>query len=304
MSEQQKICCICLEQEKAWEGSTKTKCGHDMCMPCFVKIVSQNANYVKCPLCRRSLPNVGFNFTQVGDEPPRLEVPWRDTVEEERFRIQRVRAQHFIESRMRRTGYLTAKKESWEEHCMFCKDKVCQETHERRTRWLEKGRLVPCPIPLQKENKTVFHLIQDGQILRSSCLYRRATALLGRELSTIEILSRRKGLECAIQRQKDVANTNKQVRVDTAGSIVCRLGTTLSMAIMDNHDDLQKRMSNPGVKVFKGFTPPKRGARTGDYWMNSGKIFICSGYYLWTNLYDNSHRIILQGKKWCFTVLD
>ena len=278
MSEQQKICCICLEQEKAWEGSTKTKCGHDMCMPCFVKIVSQNA---KCPLCRRSLPNVGFNSTQDGDE----QAWW-----EGRFELQRVRAQHSIESRMRRTGYLTAKKESWEEHCMFCKDKVCQETHERRTRWLEKGCLVPCPIPLQKETKTVFHLIQDGQYLRRSVLYRQATELLGRELSTIEILSRRKGLECAIQRQKDVANTNKQVRANTAGSIVSRLGTTLSMALMDNHDDLQKRMSNPGVKVFKGFTPPKRGARTGDYWMNSGKIFICSGYYLWTNLYDNSDR--------------
>ena len=52
MSTSEQIDCpVCYEPESEWQGSTKAKCGHAMCMQCFLEWTVEKHN-MSCPICR------------------------------------------------------------------------------------------------------------------------------------------------------------------------------------------------------------------------------------------------------------
>jgi len=44
-------CPICLDTKANWQGSIRAKCGHEICLPCFMKHTKKNQN-ASCPMCR------------------------------------------------------------------------------------------------------------------------------------------------------------------------------------------------------------------------------------------------------------
>lgn len=45
-------CPICMEPPSKWSGRVIAKCGHQTCMPCFIRWRAECG--VNCPICRRN----------------------------------------------------------------------------------------------------------------------------------------------------------------------------------------------------------------------------------------------------------
>ena len=114
-------------------------------------------------------------------------------------------------------------------------------------------------------------------------------------------LSRRQiGFMEALSKQNRDAHERKRDRALTAGSVKRRHGTTLAVARANLA--VLVRVGNEvttGVKVFKGFTPPKRGARTGDLYVRGTTKAICVGYNLWA--FADGSRQRLKDNVWITT---
>jgi hypothetical protein len=109
---EEKTCCVCYELEANWNGCTKAKCGHEICMECFVKIITQNP---KCPLCRIDLPSA------VIKQDRRTGLSIEQLQERRRLKIIR----------------LLQSKENWMNHCMTCRNEECIRRHRFRMEYLE-----------------------------------------------------------------------------------------------------------------------------------------------------------------------
>lgn len=283
-----KECMICYREEKEWNGSAKTKCGHEMCMECYLRQTGQGGS---CPMCRADLPSVPapepiIIYQQV------VRSETADDMMNQRELRQAAHRQQLRESQMRRYGYLTARQQQMAAHCATCTDSECAKTHERKTSWLNKGHLVPCPPTLKAVGKTMI-----GFLL---CSYRhnKKKKELSERLfprgapSDKEFSMRQRGLMMAIWEQKAAASEAKNVRLVAKGSVVKRLGCSLGDYKKGAFGDLP----NEGCKTFKGFLPPKKGSRTGDFWVKDDIRYTCIGYHLWQN--PNGSKLSLQKGKW------
>jgi len=284
-----KECMICYREEKEWNGSAKTKCGHEMCMECYLRQTGQGGS---CPMCRGALPS--FPLHEV--EPIIIYQQVERAERNQREVRQAAHRQQLRESQMRRYGYLTARQQQMAAHCATCKDSECAKTHERKTNWLSKGHLVPCPPTLKAEGKMMI-----GYLL---CTYRhnKKKKELSERLfprgapSDKEFSMRQNGLMMAIWGQKAAASEAKNVRLVAKGSVVKRLGCSLG----DYKKGVLGDQPTEGCKTFKGFLPPKKGSRTGDFWVKDGDRdcdrYTCIGYHLWLN--PNGTKLSLQKGKW------
>lgn len=254
-----KECMICYRDETEWNGTALTKCRHEMCMDCFLRVVGKGGN---CPMCRGGLPSIQ------DDAPAPVRAPSAGQIfYENGLRLKR-------ESKMRRDGYLNAKKEMWASHCISCTDAACVVTHERKTRWLDKGKLCAMPPPLSGEGKLMI-----GYLLGFRQMGKEKPTRFDWLITDDKERNRRgNGLVDAIYKQQSVAHEKKTVRNETAGNNAERLAT------------------GAGVKVFTGFTLPKRGARTGDRYEKDGRAAQCVGFHLW--LWADGTKSRLDGKNW------
>ena len=55
LTESHDNCPMCMEQPSEWGGRVAPKCGHQTCMPCFIKWVGTLHN--TCPICRQIYVN-------------------------------------------------------------------------------------------------------------------------------------------------------------------------------------------------------------------------------------------------------
>lgn len=106
------------------------------------------------------------------------------------------------------------------------------------------------------------------------------------------------GFEWAKSDQVYEARKRTLVRLLTRGSVAKRHGKPLLAVRVGLQDPMPATMTETksGVKIFKGFTPPKRGARTGDLYMRGDTKAVCIGWNLWE--FNDGHRLRLQGKQW------
>ena len=268
-------CSACLLPEDEWRGSAKGPCGHSMCMPCFMAWI--RIGRPNCPLCRGNFVSEEENRVQTYEEEQarilegqRYEAAMRQITYQERLtrHLERVMA-----SRERRTVFLHQTQDEFRVHCVTCTDENCRATHMRRMRWLERGKLVACPNKLSSLPQSTLGLLTQKKGIaghKKFLLYTESTRL-GEELRSRRI----NGFKEALRHQESVATQLKESRALTKGSVVSRTGQSL-------RDFVQAPMQSPGIKTFKGFTPPKRGARVGDLWESGSKQGICTGYNLWT----------------------
>ena len=297
-------CPVCLLPEKEWEGSTKAPCGHSMCMQCFLSW--NRLGKPNCPLCRGSFasdrPIVSFPWytTYVNDAlsllrnwhlpslpllpslPSLLSLP---TLAFEQYTTQRRRQE-------RRKTFLSNAKEEFRAHCLTCTDAICLSSHSRHLKWLERGNLVPCPSRLSSlPRETLGLLFRQNSISRDKKKTLLAeSARLGEPLN----MRRLKGLKEAVTRQQNKALELNEARRKTEGSVVKRTKLPLSNYVKTVFAAGQRQ--SPGIKTFKGYTPPKHGARIGDVWESNGIKGICTGYNLWT-LSDGT-KTVLKTNKW------
>jgi hypothetical protein len=166
--------------------------------------------------------------------------------------------------------------------------------HDRRTQWLNRGKLVPLPPRCSSLNRGMIGILM-AQFRMSAAKWNSlfpytTTMAIGLSLSRRQI-----GFMEALSKQNRDAHERKRTRALTAGSIKSRHGTTLAVA----RANLATLGPAPGVKVFKGFTPPKRGARTGDLYVRGTTKAICVGYNLWA--FADGSRQRLKGNIWITT---
>lgn len=281
------ICCVCLAPEADWVGSAKPRCGHSMCLPCCLTWSKTNAS---CPQCRSA-------FVSAPEQP--AEEPVYDLAEVRaantaRWLARRAEAEarrdahqaQMHASAMRRRVFLNRTRADWTTHCATCTTPSCMANHERRTRWLNRGKLVPLNTPCSSLGKTMIGLLLAANGI-STHKWSTLTAYTRAPESR-----RQRGFIAALERQNTAAKERKQVRATTAGAVSKRHGTPLSVA-RANLDTLEQK---PGVKVFKGFQPPKRGARTGDLYIHGAAKAICVGWHTWA--YADGSRQCLKDNAW------
>jgi hypothetical protein len=198
-------------------------------------------------------------------------------------------------SQARRLTFLYHKEDEFRAHCLVCTDAVCRKTHDRRMRWLERGKLVPCPPPLSSLSKTTIGALLSRR--RTGHLKSRnlsaASAAMGESVNNRRMF----GLEMAIQVQLQAAVRQLQIRRATSGSVAKRSvpGGDLEAIVACHFGE-----GNPphGCKVTQGFTPPKHGARVGDLWVKDDQMGVCVGFNLW-RLNDGSKTYLDKTtKKW------
>lgn len=294
-----KECMICYREEQEWNGSARTKCGHEMCMECFLRQTGQGGS---CPMCRGALPSVPAPAAAAEPIIIYQQVQVVRTAEEEesdnawRQRERRVAAHRtqLRESAMRRKGYLAAMQQQLASHCVTCTDRECAKTHERKTNWLSKGHLVPCPQKLKAEGALMIGFLLASRYKN----YKKVKELKERLFhpwnmpSEKALSSRHYGLLEAIRKQQEAALHAKAVRLVAKGSVVKRLGCSLE----DYKKTPWTAVMSANCKTFKGFLPPKKGSRTGDFWVKDGVKHTCIGYHLWLNPYGT--KLSLQKGKW------
>jgi hypothetical protein len=117
----------------------------------------------------------------------------------------------------------------------------------------------------------------------------------------------------AVEHQRAASESMKAVREDFKGSVVYRLGTTLQSALSSDKIAAAAvaaaasaavaaaaiAATEPyGVKVFRGFTPPKRGARVGDIYKRGTLTARCTGHHLWTYTDGSMMRWDSKQRNW------
>ena len=124
------------------------------------------------------------------------------------------------------------------------------------------------------------------------------TTHLGRTMFPPFTLQYKSGFEWAKSYQVYEACKRTLMRLVTRGSVAKRHGKSLSAVRVGLQDLMPATVTETksGVKIFKGFTPPKRGARTGDLYMRGDAMAVCIGWNLWE--FKDGHRLRLQGKGW------
>ena len=55
LTESHDNCPMCMEPACEWTGRVAPKCGHQTCMPCFIKWVG--TSHITCPICRQIYVN-------------------------------------------------------------------------------------------------------------------------------------------------------------------------------------------------------------------------------------------------------
>jgi len=260
-------------------------------MECFLRQIGQGGS---CPMCRGDLPAATALVVRQEQQQQRQQ---QDRLLNLRYEA-RQRRKH--DSTMRRTGYLAAKKQEWSMHCTTCKTDTCIALHDRKTQWLERGHLMPCPPKLCTESKMFI-----GFLLCSPRAHWRKAEQLSSMLfrpvfqpSSISLGRRRAGLLSAIAAQEDEAKRKQAIRDESKGSVVLRLGCNVNDYIEKPWLSRYRVFSQPtaGCKVFKGFMPPKKGARTGDFWLKDHEKSLCIGFHLW--LKPDGTKLRLQKGKW------
>jgi hypothetical protein len=198
-------------------------------------------------------------------------------------------------SQARRLTFLYHKEDTFRAHCLVCTDAECRKTHDRRMRWLERGKLVPCPPPLSSLSKTTIGFLLSRR--RTGHVKSRNLLLLLRAMGESLNSRRQFGLELAIQTQKEAAQSRLSIRKATSGSVAKRSvpGGTLDAIVACHFGE-----GNPphGCKVFQGFTPPKHGARVGDLWVKDDQRGVCVGFNLWRLNNGNKTYLDKTTKKW------
>ena len=295
MSASDLICSACLAPEAEWAGSAKARCGHSMCLPCCLTWSKSNAS---CPECRASFAPSA--------PAPRQPVPaWTPTPEAELLRAHdqaemRARDQARMQdwaardrahraqvaaSAARREIFLQQTRADWSSHLTTCTDPRCMATHIRRTNWLDRGRLVPQPAPVSSLGRTMIGLLMAGGRMsprkqRTVCRY-------------IEMPSSKRmlGFRQACYTQQQEAQSKAAARAHTAGAVSKRHAAPLSV-VKANLNDFEATPHFPGVKIFKGFTLPKRGARTGDLYITATNRAVCVGHNLWHHADGSRSRLV------------
>lgn len=276
MSSDELTCSACLQPEADWKGSAKGPCGHSMCMPCFMTWI--RLGKPSCPLCRNDFvtaPDAGALVSQAGAY--------------ERRQAQRAA------SRARRQTFLYDKQDEFRAHCLLCTDAECRKTHSRRMRWLERGKLVPCPPTLSSLSKVTIGLLLSRRCtgVKKSQELHALSEVIGEPVNS----RRQFGLDRAIQQQQQAAVRCLEIRRETSGSVANRgIGCTLD-AIVAHHFHPTAHPPH-GCKLFQGFTPPKRGARVGDLWVKDDQRGVCVGFNLWRLNDGNKTYIDKATKKW------
>jgi len=317
VSEQQALneCPICYAPESDWEGFAKTKCGHTMCMPCLLDWTAANSG-AKCPMCRGGLRKTESNtIVQTPIEHEDVEVRTmgqREWIEQEQMvrmmqreqmdqehmdqivEEQQMNAEERIASRVRRESFLQEKIREFRTHCLDCSDPECQRNHERKGRWLHRGKLMPCPPRLSSLSKLELGLMLSVRCPPSLKKFRDLTRNFDHYVNPLWSSWRGWGLVKAIEKQMAAKRSFVALRSSTKDSVKLRLGLALSEVFID----IETVKLRPGVKVFKGFTPPKRGARVGDiHQQESAPTYgVCVGYNLWR--YSDNSTMVLTGKQW------
>lgn len=292
MSTDELTCSACLQPEADWKGSAKGPCGHSMCMPCFMTWVQLGKP--SCPLCRGAFVSEGTAGTEgTGDAAALAAV----AAEQHDYALAADRRWEARQASLaRRTTFLHERQDEFRAHCLLCTDDECRKSHSRRMRWLERGKLVPCPGPLSKLPKLTIGLLLARLSLSRSKKYYELECQSARMGECIT-LRRQAGLELAILRQQDEAARVAAARQRTKGPGMRR--GNIQTAVMFGYGHVDQLPE--GCKVFKGFTPPKRGARVGDVWLRDeadDARGVCVGHNLWA--LKNNTKVYLDRatKKW------
>jgi hypothetical protein len=244
-------------------------------MPCFMTWI--RLGKPSCPLCRNDFVAVEDAAALVSDDG----VSQRDILRQA--------------SQARRLNFLYDKQDTFRAHCLVCTDAECRKTHDRRMRWLERGKLVPCPPPLSSLSKTTIGLLLSRRRTgtKKSMDLHAASAAMGESVNS----RRQFGLEMAIQVQKEAAQSRLNTRKATSGSVAKRSvpGGALDAIVACHFGE-----GNPphGCKVTQGFTPPKHGARVGDLWVKDDQMGVCVGFNLWHLNDGNKTYLDKTTKKW------
>jgi len=305
-----KICSACLAPEGEWLGSAKARCGHSMCLPCCLTWSKTNAS---CPECRAEFVPQAQTSAAPADEADwgedlsglvmeTYEEVWARRNAERRQRRQAHEAQ-VDASNERRNVFLQQARLDWTAHCATCTDPACLANHVRRTNWLERGKLVAQPARLSTLTKPLLGLLLSHRNISRTKIEALEASCQLHSTEFFYLQKRRHGLLRAIETQQTAAQWRKSAYSATSGSIVERLGTTLLCAraelVQDADAFVLKHTTARKVTVFKGFTPPKRGARTGDLYVRDDKKAICVGFHLW--YFSDGSRTNLQGNTWVVT---
>ena len=202
-----------------------------------------------------------------------------------------------LASRVRRESFLVEKIREFRSHCLDCTDPECQRNHERKGRWLHRGKLVPCPPRLSSLSKLELGLMLSVTCKMSCRKFNRLTEYFKYDVDKCWATRRGLGLVNAIEKQMALKRRFVEMRLSTKDSARSRLG----MRVSEVFADIETVKLLPGVKVFKGFTPPKRGARVGDiHQPDSSLIYgVCAGYNLWR--YSDNSTMALTNKQWIIT---
>ena len=293
MSSDTLTCSACLQPEADWKGAAKGPCGHSMCMPCFMTWI--RLGKPSCPLCRNDFVAVDDAAALVADE--RAFVPDMVYQQEQAEAWDPFAHRQALRqaSRARRLTFLYDKQDEFRAHCLVCTDAECRTTHSRRLRWLERGKLVPCPPSLSSLPKTTIGLLLSRRrtgYMKSQTLHAAALAM-GESLNSYRMF----GFEQAIHAQLQAAVRCLEIRKATSGSVAKRSvpGGNLDAIVACHFAE-----GNPphGSKVFQGFTPPKHGARVGDLWVKDEQRGVCVGFNLWRLNDGNKTYLDKTTKKW------
>jgi hypothetical protein len=306
-------CPVCYEPESAWEGSTKAKCGHAICMQCFLEwtVVKRN---MTCPMCRgnvrASRPQEPEEEEDYSTQPRPDEWDW--TIQARRYREQQDRYEaHQVQLRasaLRRRQFLLDQQDSYREHCDTCTDRTCILSHRRQWHWLmERGKLVPLPPQIKNLDRLVLGYMLNKDCMTAAKRYRIEGDI--RRRFGLEPPSKRRieGLLKAIRGQQSTKQCSVIHRQGSKGSVALRL-TDHAAGLPAIVAELQTKRPevfvgpqlttpNFNVKCFKGHTPPKRRARVGDIHQRTDGIRgMCVGWNLWS--YSDGARVHLAGKEW------
>jgi len=327
---EERDCPVCYEPESAWEGSTKAKCGHAMCMQCFLEwtVVKKN---MSCPMCRG---NVRASRFQEPQEPQEIQpAQWlqsalyhwqqyREENDEDDYHIQALEHQEYHarreahEARVRasaerRRVFLEQQQDLYIAHCMTCSDEACISNHVRNTRWLMgRRKLIPLPPRIKCLPRLVLgYMLGKGRGRMGVALRERIVSQITRLYGSIPDPRRITKLLNAIRDQERTKESYRSHREHSMGSVTLRLtdhaaGLPAIVAQLQTKKpefefstEFPDYRPNYNVKLFRGYTPPKRRARVGDIHQKiDGVRGMCVGWNLWA--YSNGSRLRLDGNRW------
>jgi hypothetical protein len=229
----------------------------------------------------------------------------------DRLREEQQREAHEAQLRAsaeRRAVFLAQQKDSFIDHCMTCNDQACISIHARQTRWLiGRGKLVPLPPRIKSLDRLILgFMLGKGRGCIGVAMRGRIGSQIIQLHGSIPHGRRIAKLLHAIRDQQNTKECYRSHRERTKESVALRLTdhTAGLPAIVTQLQTKNPEIStefpnspNYSVKLFRGYTPPKRRARVGDIHQKiDGVRGMCVGWNLWA--YSNGTRLRLDGKHW------